>query len=131
MAFIICGKRVKPIRITRAQMCGAVLTIALGYSPPCNAQFVECKSSAPGNVKVFDLTIDRQMRRILECFGSKDSITTREFSDNLISAECPIVAGKRSFKIDRYEGTFSATEEYYSPPTVKTLSGECQIVNAA
>lgn len=84
----------------------------------------------------FDLIIDRGQKKLVECYGSSDGIITNEFSEDSISASCPIVGGKRSFKIDGRTGSFTAIEEFVAPPpsreefvkpASRTYSGACEM----
>jgi hypothetical protein len=105
-------------------------------SPAPQRQLVECKVKPFGEsrdsraAKVFGLIIDRQQRRITECYGSSNSIITNEFSETAIVALCPILGGTRSFKINRFSGSVVATEEVANPPSSRTYSGECEIIGA-
>jgi hypothetical protein len=107
-------------------------------SAPCAlAEPVHCKTNNPlaEATRAFDLIIDRGQKKLVKCYGSSDGIITNEFSEDLISASCPILGGKRSFKIDRRTGSFTATEEFVAPPSreefvppaSRTYSGACEM----
>jgi hypothetical protein len=111
-------------------MFAAAVGIVLFFTATAHAELVECKvkSASDDMAKIFDLVIDRQQKRITECYGSSNGIITNEFSESSIVAMCPIFGGTRSFKIDRYSGAVVVTENVASKPKSRTYSGECEIV---
>ena len=96
----------------------AILFVFLISAPRALAELIHCETnnSLAEATMAFDLIIDRGQKKLVKCYGSSDGIITNEFSDDLISASCPILGGKRSFKIDRRTGSFTATEEFVAPP---------------
>jgi hypothetical protein len=111
----------------------AAVGIVLFFTATAHAELVECKvkSASDDMPRIFDLVIDRQQKRITECYGSSNGIVTNEFSESAIVALCPILGGTRSFKIDRYSGAVVATENVASSRKSRTYSGECEVVARA
>ncbi|WFU62702.1 hypothetical protein [Bradyrhizobium brasilense] len=91
-----------------------------------------CKVKSPqdDSPRIFEITIDPQERRVLECFRSPSSgIITQEFSEIIVAAECPISeGGKRTFRLTRDTGAITVSEILTKPiVSRRNLSGECQV----
>jgi len=89
-----------------------------------------CKVQSPqdDSPRVFELIIDRQEHRVLECFRSPPGIVTQEFSETSIAAECPISeGGKRTFRIIRETGAVTVSEVVTRPLLSKrNYVGKCE-----
>ena len=110
------------------------LLVGIGYLPTnVNAEVtsIACRVKSPqeDSPRSFELIIDREERRILECFRSRSGIVTQEFSEISISAECPISeGGKRSFRLTRDTGAVTVSEVLTKPiVSRRTFTGECEV----
>ena len=108
--------------------------VAIGCIPTnVNAEVtsIVCKVKSPqdDSPRIFELILDREERRILECFRSRSGIVTQEFSEISIAAECPISeGGKRSFRLTRDTGAVTVSEVLTKPiVSRRTLTGECEV----